>query len=337
VFSVDGSYRDLIVDESCVLEFSRGGDGVAFSWSDPLTPGEVSWFDTDTGESHQVTHLAEEVLAGVQMRPTTAVSAVASDGVVVEGWLTLPAGPGSFPLALQVHGGPHYGIGERFSFDSQRLAALGVAVLRANPRGSQGYGQEFADGNLGDWGGRDFDDLMELVDEVTSSPSIDGQRVAVIGESYGGYMAAWAAGTADRFAAVVVESAIADFLSAAGGTVGTTFWNAEFGGAPWKNPDLYFERSAITRLDRVRAPVLVMHCEQDMTCSIAQGEAIFLALRELGREVAFLRVPEEGHFFNVFGALSRRLDRTAAMDEFLLQHLSVDTRQVELQTKEHTS
>lgn len=335
-FDLSGSLKDVIADESCVLEFSLGGAGIAYSWSDPLTPGEISWLDPTTGEALQVTQLAEAALPEVELAPTTKVSTVASDGVAVEGWLTLPVGSGQAPLVLQVHGGPHYAIGERFSFDAQRLAGLGMAVLRANPRGSQGYGQAFADGNLGDWGGRDFEDLMELLDEVTNTAAIDPDQLAVIGESYGGYMAAWAAGTSDRFAAVVIESGIADFFSSAGGAIGPTFWHSELGGAPWENPALYFERSAITRLDRITAPVLVIHCERDLTCPIAQGEAIYAGLKELGQEVEFLRVPEEGHFYNVFGALSRRLQRTAVLDGFLVERLSVDAGEKELTTMEST-
>ncbi|NNF63244.1 MAG: S9 family peptidase [Acidimicrobiia bacterium] len=333
-FGLDGSFENVIASDLCVLEFSQGAAGIAYSWSDPLTPGEISWLDTTRGTTRQVTHLGESDLADVQIAPTTEVSVVASDGVRVDGWLTVPDSPSPSPLVLQVHGGPHYAIGERFSFDAQRLAAQGIAVLRANPRGSQGYGQAFADGNLGDWGGRDFEDLMELLDEVTDRESIDANRVAIIGESYGGYMAAWAAGTVDRFEAVVVESGIADFLSSAGGTVGPTFWYSELGGAPWDNPTLYMERSPITRLHRVTAPVLLIHCEKDEMASITQSEAIYAGLRDLGREVEFLRVPEEGHFFNVFGALSRRLERTAVLDTFLAKHLGAEAVHQQPEPKE---
>lgn len=336
-FDTDGGHVDVIADETCVLEFSSGRAGTAYSWSAPDTPGEVSWLDPATGDVTQVTQLSESTLADVELAPTTRVSVVASDGVSVEGWLTVPPGSLDPPLVLQVHGGPHYAIGERFSFDAQRLAARGIAVLRANPRGSQGYGQTFADGNLGDWGGRDYDDLIELVDEVSKTASVDIKRTAIIGESYGGYMAAWAAGSSDRFSAVVIENGIADFFSAAGGSIGPTFWHAELGGSPWDNPSLYVERSVVTRLNKVDAPVLVIHCEGDTTCPIAHGEAIHAALQELGREVEFLRVPEEDHFFNVFGALSRRLERTAALDGFLVEHLLVDASTTQPATKESTS
>ena len=321
-FDLDGGWEDVIGDERCVLEFSAGHAGLAFSWSDPLNTGEISLFDPVTGGERQLTNVGAELTSQVELAPTTRISVTASDGVEVEGWLTTPSDrPEGAPIVLQVHGGPHYAVGERFSFDAQRLAAQGIAVLRANPRGSHGYGQAFADGNLGDWGGRDLDDLLELVDEAIMQAGLDANRVGVIGESYGGYIAAWAVGSSDRFAAAVVENGIADFLSAAGGVIGPTFWHSEFGGAPWEKPALYLERSAITRIDRVTAPVLIIHCEGDTTCPVAHGEAIYAALRGVGRGVEFLRVPTEGHFFNVFGALTRRLERTAALDEFLVRHL----------------
>jgi acylaminoacyl-peptidase len=324
-FDLEGGVTDVVSGDKCVLEFDTGGAGIAYSWSDPMTPGEISWMDTTTGETHQVTTLAPDLTSEIALAPTERLSVIASDGVEVEGWLTLHADSRDSPLVLQVHGGPHYPIGERFSFDAQRLAARGMAVLRSNPRGSHGYGQAFADGNLGDWGGRDLEDLLALVDEAVESAHLDGSRVAVIGESYGGYMAAWAVSNSDRFAVAVVENGIADFLSSAGGSIGPTFWHSEMGGAPWQNPSLYLERSVVTRLDQIDVPVLVIHCEADTTCPISHGETIYAGLRELGREAEFLRVPGEGHFFNVFGALSRRLERTSAMDEFLAKHLLSNT------------
>ncbi|MDH3248383.1 MAG: prolyl oligopeptidase family serine peptidase [Acidimicrobiia bacterium] len=336
-FDLNGDHEDVATGVSCVLEFSEGGAGTAFSWSDPVTPGEISWLESTTREVRQLTNIAATLVADLELEPTMRVSTVASDGAEVEGWLTMPRHSRDVPLVLQVHGGPHYAVGERFSFDAQRLAAQGIGVLRANPRGSQGYGQAFADGNLGDWGGRDLDDLMELLDAALAGWSIDADRVAIIGESYGGYIAAWAAGTSDRFSAVVIESGISDFLSSARGPVGPTFWHSELGGAPWDNPATYLGRSVITRLDQVTAPVLVIHCEADTVCPIAHGEAIHASLRALGRKVEFLRVPEEDHFFNVFGALSRRLERTAALDDFLVTHLGVAPQDNTSTTEENGS
>lgn len=320
-FDVAGEWKDLLTDARCVLEFSVGRAGVAYSWSESLTPGEVSVLNPANGTSREVSDVGS-LTGELDLARTDRISTRADDGVEVEGWLTIhPDTPPGAPLVLQVHGGPHYAVGERFSFDAQRLAARGMAVLRANPRGSQGYGQVFADGNLGDWGGRDFEDLIALVDEALVRADLDGDRVAIIGESYGGYMAAWAVASSDRFVAAVAENSIADFFSSARGVIEPRFWRSEMAGAPWENPLLYQQRSVISRINQVQAPVLVIHCEADTTCPVAHGEAIYTALRGLGRQVEFLRVPEEGHFFNVFGALSRRLHRTRVLDEFLVRHL----------------
>lgn len=321
-FDLRGNWTDVVATDRSVLEFSLSETSIAYSWSDPITPGEISLVDRSTGTITDVTSVGEDFTSAVAFAPTTAISIVASDGVEIDGWLTLPTDrTAGAPLVVQVHGGPHYPVGERFSFDSQRMAAWGIAVLRSNPRGSQGYGQAFADGNLGDWGGRDLLDVSELVDEAVRTGDLDAERVAIIGESYGGYIAMWAAATTRRFCAAVVESGIADFLSSAGGVVGRTFWYSEMGGAPWENPAPYLERSVITRIDNVIVPVLLIHCEADTTCPITHAEAMYSALRADGRDVEFLRVPAEGHFFNVFGALSRRLDRIRVLDAFLVEHL----------------
>ncbi|MCI0545393.1 MAG: prolyl oligopeptidase family serine peptidase, partial [Actinobacteria bacterium] len=149
-FGVAGDVEIVGVGHDCVLEFDVGASGLAISWSDSETPGEVSWVDR-AGGSTQVSGVGESLMSQVSIAPTERITVMASDGVEVEGWLTLPPEPAGAALVLQVHGGPHYAVGERFSFDAQRLAGRGFAVLRANPRGSQGYGQAFADGNLGDW------------------------------------------------------------------------------------------------------------------------------------------------------------------------------------------
>ena len=318
-FDLGGGWEDVVAGERAVLEFSQGAAGVAYSWSDSVTPGEVSVVGLDGGSDRQVSDVGRNL--DVAFAAVSRFSATSADGVKIDGWLAVPPDRPSAPLVLQVHGGPHYPVGERFSFDTQRLVARGLAVLRANPRGSQGYGQEFADGNLGDWGGRDLDDLLAVVDEAVRLGGLDASRVAIIGESYGGYMAGWAVANSERFAAAVVENGIADFLSAAAGSIGPTFWHSELGGPPWENLSAYVDRSVIARIEGITVPVLVIHCEADTTCPVSHGEAIYAALRGLGRDVEFLRVPGEGHFFNVFGACKRRLERTAVLDEFLVRHL----------------
>jgi dipeptidyl aminopeptidase/acylaminoacyl peptidase len=303
-----------------VLEFdvaSHTGT-VAYTWSDPLTPGEVSVRFTE-GTSRQCSDLSASLRKEVLLAPTHRVGAVTGDGQHIEGWLTVPRGEtgADHPLVVQVHGGPHYPVGERFSFDAQRLAGLGVAVLRANPRGSQGYGQRFAGAIAGDWGGGDVDDLLDLLDHVAAIHPVDPHRLGIIGESYGAFVALSAIARSDRFACAIAENSVADLDAALARR--PVFWRAELaidGDRPVRGV-----RSPLEQASLMKTPLLLIHAEHDVVSPIAQSEALAAALVECGRPAEFVRVAGEGHFVNVTGRPSRRLGKLERMDAFLRQHL----------------
>ena len=318
---LDDSAEPLSDGDRAVLDFASVPGRTVLSWSDPFTPGAISVVE---GEIESVVvDLNRTWAEEVELFPTKALD-VPTDGGGVEGWLTMPhPSDGDAPLVVQIHGGPHYPVGFRFSFDAQRLAGSGIAVLRLNPRGSQGYGSDHAIGILADWGGADYADLTSLVDAAVSSPGVDGARLAVIGESYGGYLALWSATRSDRFGAVVAENAVADLTAIGRGPNGASFWHPEMGGSPDEIPALYQERSPITHVDDITAPVLLIHGEDDDTVPIGQSHELRRRLEGLGKEVTFHLVPHEGHFMNVFGAPSRRMDRTSVLDRFLRSRLGV--------------
>ncbi len=324
----DGALSAVATGDRAILEVSVARSGVAdvlaFTWSDPANPGELSL--SSCGVERQLTHVNTAWLAEVALAPTVAVWARAEpDAPSVDGWLT--AGPGTgrpAPLVVQVHGGPHHPVGWRFSFDAQRLAALGLAVLRTNPRGSTGRGRAFAQAVAGDWGGPDLRDLLAAAEVAAGEPTVDEDRVAIVGESYGGFMAAWAVATTDRFAAAIAENAISDPLALASGPRGPNFWWIEFGASPQEDSERYRARSTLDCAARIVTPLLLIHAEDDENVLIEQSERLHRRLSSLGRPVWFERVPGEGHMVNVFGRPSRRLRRIAALDEFLLEHLRPD-------------
>ena len=201
------------------------------------------------------------------------------------------------------------------------FAAQGYRFLIANPRGSQGYGVAFATEIRTRWGGPDFDDLLAVVDHVVELGLADPQRVAIMGESYGGYMAAWAIGRTDRFAAAIAENPITDLRTVTSQGGGPTFWDSEMGGSPWAEPERYAAQSPITHVERMTTPLLLIHAELDGNCPIAQSEALHAALRALDRDVTFVRIPGEGHLVNLFGRPSRRRARQSIIDDFLARHL----------------
>lgn len=269
-------------------------------------------------------------LAQVALGPTRPVTARAPDGSVREGWLTLPpvgADPrgGSRPLVVSVHGGPHYAVGPRFSFEAQRLAARGYAVLAGNPRGSAGYGDAHAEAIVGDWGGPDLVDTLALTEAAAAVPGIDPTRVAITGVSYGGWMTLWAIARTDRFRAAIAENPIADLLSAFGaGEDDGAFWADALGGAPWEVPDRYVARSPLVHADAIRTPLLLLHAELDRNCPPSQSTEIFTALRSLGRTVRYLRARDVGHLMNLTGSAAFRAARAAAIDDWLDRFLADD-------------
>ena len=124
-------------------------------------------------------------------------------GFEIDGWVMRPAGfvPGRrYPTLLCIHGGPHAQYGHVFFDEFQMYSGAGYAVIFANPRGGQGYGEAFAQSVVGDWGGGDYADVMAAVDEALQRHSfIDGERLGVLGGSYGGFLTSWIVGHTDRF------------------------------------------------------------------------------------------------------------------------------------------
>lgn len=324
-FDLDDTVHEIAAGDRAIMDFATAtrSPRLVVSWTDALTPGELSL--VEDGSERRLTEINNKWISEVGLAPTTNLIARADRGVIVEGWLTEPRDREPTPLIVQAHGGPHYPVGHRFSFDSQRLAGLGISLLRFNPRGSQGYGAEHAAALEGDWGGADFEDLSAITDLAASRPSIDGKHIGIIGESYGGYLANWATSQTDRFKAVVAENGVSDLLELGRGPNGPGFWHFEMGGSTTEVPDFYIERSPTSSAEQFDTPLLLIHAEEDNIVPINQSERLFERLTELDKDVTFVTFPVEDHFMNVSGATSSRLARTRILDEFLICHLLGET------------
>ncbi|MGD2101005.1 MAG: S9 family peptidase [Acidimicrobiia bacterium] len=323
-FGLDGSVSRVIDDGRCHLELAvaSASGAIATSWSSPEVPGEVSVYEGGTESSR--THLNNGWLEKKQLAETIPITTTTADGKPVEGWLTKPLPPNPLrdaPLAVQVHGGPHYPVGRRFSFDSQRLAGRGIAVLRVNPRGSQGYGIDFARAIVGAWGELDYTDLMTVIETAIEEWDLDSTRTAIFGESYGGYLTNHAITRTNRFSAAVAENSISDIAALASGPAGPAFWHLEFGGAPSERPGLYKRKSPLFGVEAIDTPLLMIHAEADTTCPISQTETMVSEMRRQGKSVEVVTIPDEDHWVNVFGSAAGRVTRIEALDGFLTQHL----------------
>jgi len=225
--------------------------------------------------------------------------AVEVDDRTIHGWYFLPDSPekGPFPTVLSIHGGPEWMYGGYFLPEFHVLPGRGYAVLIANPTGSTGYGLEFQYAIRGDWVGRPAEDLLACVDWAVAQGWADSERLAVMGGSYGGHLAAALTTQTDRFDAAAVDRMTCDLVSMWGSTDEKWFPEWEFLGRPWEERarEVYFRNSPTNFLDRVTTPTLISHGMLDYRCLISQAEFWFSGLKAAGVPVRFLRFENEGH------------------------------------------
>ncbi|HEY7827783.1 MAG TPA: S9 family peptidase [Candidatus Limnocylindrales bacterium] len=302
-----------------------GAVRVAAVRSAPTALPEVTAIELRSGtarpaKARPVSRLNDELSAELSLvEPTSRWSEV--DGRRIQGWYYPPnplakptsaAGPPA-PLVVEIHGGPHTLYGWSPEWEWQLLAAAGMGVWAANPRGSQGYGEAFNAANYRDWGPGPMSDVLAGVDSLIADGLADPDRLGVTGGSYGGYLTSWIVGHTDRFRAAITCRSVNDLTSqmSTGDIAGPAFGRLEFGAAPWEDPELYRFHSPLTYADQIRTPLLIQHSERDLRTPIGQAEELFTVLRSLGRPVRLMRVPDETHELTRSGTPYRRVENAA--------------------------
>ncbi len=244
------------------------------------------------------------------------------EGHRVPGFVLLPEGEGPHPVVLYIHGGPYTAFGRAPMLEFALFREAGYAVAFCNPRGSTGYGQDYALLE-GAWGERDERDLLGFLDHVLARFPLDPGRVGVAGGSYGGYMVNWlTARHPQRFRAAVTDRSICNWFSFFGASdIGPRFTFLELFAKPWERPEVLWEKSPLRYVHQVKTPTLVVHAEQDHCCPIDQGETWYTTLRHLGVRTRFFRVPEEGHELSRSGRPDRRVARLRAYLDWWRENL----------------
>jgi dipeptidyl aminopeptidase/acylaminoacyl peptidase len=227
------------------------------------------------------------------------IEAAADDGQPVRSWLVLPrtASPESpAPLLLWVHGGPNSSWNTwSWRWNPWLMAARGYAVLLPDPALSTGYGQDFITRGHRDWGARPCADIMAVTDAALARPDIDPDRVAMMGGSYGGYMANWMAGHTDRFKAIVSHAGLWALDQMFGTTDHPMFWRPQFGD-PLAEPEMYEKNSPHRHIDRIRTPMLVIHGNKDYRVPVGEALRLWWDLSRHDAEAKFLYFPDENHW-----------------------------------------
>jgi dipeptidyl aminopeptidase/acylaminoacyl peptidase len=293
-----------------IASFAARGETVAFVATSDTEPAEV--YVRDAGGERRLTALNDAWCAGVERPPMERFTCTSADGTPVEGWLIKPAGLEDgrrYPVLYSIHGGPFAAYGYRFFDEFQVLAGAGFGVCCVNFRGSSGYGERFATMLTGRAGELDYEDLVAGIDHAATVPWVDGDRLGVLGGSYGGYMTSWLIGHTDRFKAACSERAVNNWLSKLGTSDIGFLQYQQLGATPWEDPIALLHRSPIFFAGRITTPTLILHSENDLRCPIEQGEQLFTALQARGVPTRFVRFPEENHDLSRSGKPSRRVQR----------------------------
>jgi len=290
---LSGEVSPVLTPRGVVDEFAPLGGGVVYTYMEADRPKELYYWDGS--EARRLTRFNDFVLERWRLRKPSRFVVKASDGEEVEGWVLLPDGPGPHKWVLYIHGGPKTAYGEGFMFEFHLLASRGYAVVFSNPRGSDGYSEEFADIRCR-YGERDFQDLMEVAEHVVRNYPLDPNRSAVAGGSYGGFMTNWIITHVDKFRAAVTQRSICDWVSMYGTTdIGWYFVEDQLCCTPWRGRELCIEKSPLYLADRVKTPTLIIHSIEDYRTWLDQGILFFTALKLHGVDARLVLFPEESH------------------------------------------
>ena len=221
------------------------------------------------------------------------------DGKMIEGWVMKPPQfdpTQTYPLILEIHGGPHTAYGPNFSTEAQLYAAAGYVVLYANPRGSTSYGEAFANSIDLAYPGYDYDDLMAGVDALLEQGYINKEELFVTGGSGGGVLTAWIVGKTDRFKAAVVAKPVINWASfVLTADMNYYFATTWFETHPWEDIQSYWDRSPLSLVGNVSTPTLLLTGELDYRTPISESEQYYQALKHRGIDTLMVRIPGASH------------------------------------------
>ncbi|MBC7087472.1 MAG: S9 family peptidase [Tissierellales bacterium] len=250
---------------------------------------------------------------------------VKNDDVSLDGFVIKPIGfddTKSYPAILDIHGGPKTCYGSVYYHEMQVWANQGYFVFFLNPRGSDGYGDDFAD-IRGKYGSIDFDDIMTFTDKILELyPNIDRERIGVTGGSYGGYMTNWIIGHTNRFKVAASQRSISNWISFFGTSdIGYYFVQDQVGTNPWNRHEKLWDNSPLKYANNVVTPTLFIHSDEDYRCWIDQGYQMFTSLKYHGVESKIVIFKGENHELSRSGKPKHRIKRLEEITNWFNKYL----------------
>jgi dipeptidyl aminopeptidase/acylaminoacyl peptidase len=312
VRSNGGDVERLLERQVRVRDIAMGGGRTVLSISLPGQPTELYAFDD--GQLERLTHVTDEVLENVARADVEKLQFLSADGTPVEAFLVRPLNydPDTrYPTILWLHGGP----AAQFNFGYQEIAQLyaanGYAVIMPNPRGSTGYGSDFAHGTVAAWGKNDFADVMAAIDYGIEIGVVDPERMGVGGWSYGGILTNYVITQTQRFRAAMSGASLGLVTANYGHDHYQLMYELEFG-LPWEHPQRWFELSPFSKVENITTPTLWMGGALDWNVPIINSEQMYIAMKRLGRETQLIVYPDEHHGIRRPSFQKDRLERWLA-------------------------
>ena len=309
----DGNAERLGEDRASMqysISLSRDGKTIASREVGARDMGDVVVMDVASKRTRTLTTVNPELkqLALGDLKP---ISWKSFDGMEIWGLLLTPPGydgKSRIPLLVYCHGGPIGGVtlglfpqfmhvpGQIDPYPTEAFASAGFAVLFPMPRGGSGYGEAGHRMIINDWGGPDYKDIMAGVDHLIARGIADGNRLGVMGASYGGYMTNWIVTQTPRFKAATAGASIADLTDLYYLTDGGDLM-AEYYKLPWQNPEGYARSSPLTLVEKLTTPILISHGDRDPRVPLATAQKFFRALQAHGKIAEMDIYPRGGHVF----------------------------------------
>ncbi len=320
-----GALKEAYAFNGLVCELAAASNKLSFAAMEANGCCEIYTYNYADGTVTKKTAFNDEYLSTHFVSKAKHLSFVNTDGVTIDGWVLEPKDydpEKTYPGVLEIHGGPRCTYGEVFFHEMQTWASKGWFVFFCNPRGSEGYGEEFAD-LRGKYGTIDYQDLMEFTDHVLEAyPQIDKARVGAAGGSYGGFMCNWIEGHTDRFAALASQRSVSNWVSDFGcSEIGVTFDQNEILATPWTNMEAMWGCSPLKYACNAKTPILFIHSMNDYNCTLDQGIQMFTAVKFYGVPARMCLFEGENHGLSRRGKPLHRMRRLKEMTDWFITHL----------------
>ncbi|TVQ31979.1 MAG: S9 family peptidase [Phycisphaeraceae bacterium] len=326
-FEADASgRRQLTEGPLSVGSYAESGGRIVAEVVTPENPSELYLLDADgNGSMRRLSELNTGWIAKKKISIPEERWIERPDGHRVQYWVMKPTNfeeGKTFPVVLQIHGGPMVMWGpatQSMWHEFQLLCQFGYGVVFSNPRGSSGYGYDFQKANFQDWGHGPAGDVLASLDDALSRDDwMDADQLFVTGGSYAGYLTAWIIAHDHRFKAAVAQRGVYDLVTFFGEGNAWRLVEHAFGGFPWQREirDILERESPFTYVEKIRTPFLITHGSNDLRTGVTQSEMMYRALKELRRPVEYIRYPNAGHDLSRTGDPKQRMDRLLRIVEF---------------------